>query len=1176
MAVDPRLIAAIIQQESGGDPNAVSPAGAQGLMQVMPATARDPGFGINPLADPFDPEENKRFGTDYMGAMMDRYQGDIPRALAAYNWGPGNADRWSGEMADLPEETQTYIANITGNYEDPSWGVNERAEPTANRDTVAALRKPSIAGALTDPQFYKDVGKGALDVAGTLGSSIVLEPLAGLAGLAGLTESGEQGAENVEALRSMGYTPDQGSVGARALENIGTALAPLGEGIQAMGDYAYEKTGSPMAGALVQAGAEGALELLGGGAATQGAMGIVRKMPDYDPRKTGEEWEQAAAPAEASQNTQIAQVSKKEPGKATGTGRTYEKAQAELGTEGAGLDFGAGRGEGTQFLGGDVDTFEPFPREGFEPTYRERADILPEHYDRLLSSATFNVTPPRQTALQAADVARALRPGGQAIVSARTPSDVLGAKTAQEIEGLPGVRIGEQYQQGYTPDQLVELLQERGLMVEKQPGFSGATVRARAPEVDPEIQAIVEAQEPGRSMFEVGRKTDDGGVEVARDYSHTLPADALAKAWDEWEGAGNPRLGWDVAKLNPDGSVTLRKHQLGSDPTDWKLVSQDDPLFSDMVHRGRGGSPSPFAKGQAAVDAKAAELGLRTADVEGAGRYGRSGAPSLRETLEREVERVRGRRPIIAALEERGLSRADAEEIQASMGSGGDKSPVTTADIDAAVERRQQLLSETADRKPVQEMTPEELEAFGGEYGVDTRLTPMETVVDEGTGREWQLPGGLDRGKPLTVTDAAYIKSQAIDPNEMSPEFQARLQEKMLDATTPEPGAPFEMFNRMMLAQQSSNTPLLGNEFLAMRMRVRTPEDLDRLADQIDWEPGAKVPKSKRAEAEKRIAEAYGIGAGKTGGMGLRSSPDLSALAEMAKLYRKNPDWFEMKPNESWVHYAERMMATQQGLSMKTASFGTVWRDPGKAEISAMDRHMARKFMPEILDDPKLGPEFKRDAIKLWNEQNPDKKVRTFPQLQKKAGDKWVYDRVIEVVSSPTKTKYRDTKGNIRDVVPEHLRDLPIDPPGGQVTFMSPYYRKMLESNSKSAHELGLSVFGEQWRLWDRIRRGIEPHEAMHRDAQKLPPMTAPELMTALRTQKQAGFSTPEMDPTKPKRQKPYDYQKGIAWLTGGREVPQMGLARGSDLASRQAQGAVREETDENVGMYELLQSLRQ
>lgn len=114
------LVAPVMQQESGGDPNAQSSAGAGGLMQIMPATARDPGFGITPLQgwDNVNPatasrEEQIRFGRDYLAAMNKRYGGDVDKTLAAYNAGPGAVDKAGG----VPnyKETQNYVSKIEGN-----------------------------------------------------------------------------------------------------------------------------------------------------------------------------------------------------------------------------------------------------------------------------------------------------------------------------------------------------------------------------------------------------------------------------------------------------------------------------------------------------------------------------------------------------------------------------------------------------------------------------------------------------------------------------------------------------------------------------------------------------------------------------------------------------------------------------------------------------------------------------------------------------------------------------------------------------------------------------------------------------------------------------------------------------------------------------------------------------
>jgi hypothetical protein len=112
--LDPSLLRRLVQQESGFNPTAVSPVGAQGLGQVMPATAADPGFGVRPLAaeDLMDPSENLRFSAEYFSAMLREFDGNERLALAAYNAGPGAVKKYG----DVPpfEETQNYVRSILG------------------------------------------------------------------------------------------------------------------------------------------------------------------------------------------------------------------------------------------------------------------------------------------------------------------------------------------------------------------------------------------------------------------------------------------------------------------------------------------------------------------------------------------------------------------------------------------------------------------------------------------------------------------------------------------------------------------------------------------------------------------------------------------------------------------------------------------------------------------------------------------------------------------------------------------------------------------------------------------------------------------------------------------------------------------------------------------------------
>ncbi len=101
----PDLLRAVVQKESAGRPCAVSAKGAQGLMQIMPATAAD----LN-LADPFDPKQNIDAGAKFLKQLLTKYNGDLSLALGAYNAGSGRVDKEGG----VPEiaETQNYVSDI--------------------------------------------------------------------------------------------------------------------------------------------------------------------------------------------------------------------------------------------------------------------------------------------------------------------------------------------------------------------------------------------------------------------------------------------------------------------------------------------------------------------------------------------------------------------------------------------------------------------------------------------------------------------------------------------------------------------------------------------------------------------------------------------------------------------------------------------------------------------------------------------------------------------------------------------------------------------------------------------------------------------------------------------------------------------------------------------------------
>jgi hypothetical protein len=154
--VPPELLRGLIQQESSFNPRAVSSAGAMGLSQLMPGTAAQ--YGVK---DAYDPEQNVMGGAHYLSDMMRRYNNDPQLALAAYNAGPGNVDKYLKHGVPLPSETQNYVPAVMGNVGQQMPAV-PASQPVAEGMRVVTLtngRELEVPAEMTDEQVLEQIRK---------------------------------------------------------------------------------------------------------------------------------------------------------------------------------------------------------------------------------------------------------------------------------------------------------------------------------------------------------------------------------------------------------------------------------------------------------------------------------------------------------------------------------------------------------------------------------------------------------------------------------------------------------------------------------------------------------------------------------------------------------------------------------------------------------------------------------------------------------------------------------------------------------------------------------------------------------------------------------------------------------------------------------------------------------
>jgi hypothetical protein len=271
-----KMTPAVIKAESGGNPKAVSPTNAQGLMQLEPGTAKEMG-----VKDTFNPEENKAGGQKYLKQLLDKYK-DPKTALIAYNWGPGNVDKHGVEKA--PASSKAYADKILSasdvkatnpfdkfdTKEAPPAKPKVEATPAAppNKDKDYAAGSPEKA---TFGESLRDVGQAALSLgSGLVGSAAGLAAETGAAAFSPISDPKKLGGLGVDPLKlkndiASALTYEPKTAGAKALTDIastpGRILSKPGEALveaapkelKPAADIAYQATLGSLPGVMGEA-----------------------------------------------------------------------------------------------------------------------------------------------------------------------------------------------------------------------------------------------------------------------------------------------------------------------------------------------------------------------------------------------------------------------------------------------------------------------------------------------------------------------------------------------------------------------------------------------------------------------------------------------------------------------------------------------------------------------------------------------------------------------------------------------------------------------------------------------------------------------------------------------------------------------------------------------------------
>jgi hypothetical protein len=429
---------------------------------------------------------------------------------------------------------------------------------------------------------------------------------------------------------------------------------------------------------------------------------------------------------------------------------------------------------------------------------------------------------------------------------------------------------------------------------------------------------------------------------------------------------------------------------------------------------------------------------------------------------------------------------------------------IPQSDIDNALAFRTKYRQE-AQTTPGPMASEEEWANWGKQHGVNMTRTPDVSmgITDPTTGREIKFPGGLE-GK-FTIPDLYHIKANNIDPNSLPKEMHDALMQKFIRTHNIENPDEVDIFNRLNFALLSPNAPLTPNEFLAQRARITNKNELMQLAAMKD-DP----------DINSKLAERMGTGAASVGGMGTSGTADLSNQAELAHLILTKPEMFKAAPGETLRDVTLRVMNQVPGLGPKTASLGTPWLDLPKANTSAVDLHMIRNSYERMLNDPEVGEAFRDRMAGLLKTDPTVKAIMSQPESKRE-------EAAIKIIGgTESMRKYRMKSTGELNKIPDVATPEKLAYEPEVFRDFGPFYKKVVDYIDESrGTNPALELFPEQWRLWDRYRGRVEPHEFAHPDYKLLPKQSWTEMQDALKEHKASGYTQ-----SGTKIMKPSDWRK--------------------------------------------------